>query len=213
MFGVLGKLLAGPIIEQVGGLAGRFFGSKEKRDDQAASQTEKAQEQYAAEFQDRSNRTWFDSLVDGLNRLPRPLAFGYCATMLTWPLYDPEGFAKAMNAYILFPEWLVQLIFGVLGFYFGGRILTKDLKMGGPSTKVVSQMLENQKALTEAFASREPQEATGEVLTSQPVVAGDPYEEVPGRLSNAQFEAQMKGEGSMSLPAIVEWNRRRKEEK
>lgn len=211
MFGFIAKLFAGPIIEQVGGLVTKVFGNKEKRDDAVSSEQGKVLDQFAAEFHHGAGRTWFDSLIDGLNRLPRPLLFGYCFTMLMWPLFEPESFSIAMNSYTIMPEWLVQFIFGVTAVYVGGRILTKDFKMGGPSSKMVKQMLDNQKALHEAFASGKPQEGQEEALSEQPVVAGDPYEEVPGRLSNGELEASLKSSKPMSLPALVEYNRRLQE--
>ncbi len=52
-------------------------------------------QQYGAEFADRQNRTWWDSFIDGLNRLPRPaMALGVIA-IFVWASVDPVGFAAA----------------------------------------------------------------------------------------------------------------------
>ena len=51
-------------------------------------------QQFAAEFQAREGRTWWDSLVDGLNRLPRPLiTLGILAFFVLAPL-EPVRFLE-----------------------------------------------------------------------------------------------------------------------
>ena len=66
-----------------------------------------------------SHGTLFDVLVDGLNRLPRPVVTGYIFGGIAgwWELPDLSQFS---------PEWLYA---GgtVLGFWFGGRLLSRDL--------------------------------------------------------------------------------------
>ena len=46
-----------------------------------------ALDQFAAEFVARTQRTWWDSLIDGLNRLPRPLL----ALWALWALWGALG--------------------------------------------------------------------------------------------------------------------------
>lgn len=61
----------------------------------------------------------FDVLVDGLNRLPRPLITFYVLPGIVgaWPLPDLGR---------VDPLWLLVGA-SILGFYFGGRLLTKDV--------------------------------------------------------------------------------------
>lgn len=63
--------------------------------------------------------TRFDVLVDGLNRLPRPLIIFYVFGGIVgwWPLADLSR---------VDPLWLLAGM-AIMGFLFGGRLLTKDV--------------------------------------------------------------------------------------
>lgn len=85
--------------------------------------------QFAAEFHDRSNRTWWDSLVDGLNRLPRPLmAISVLGFFVLAPL-DPQYFLQIAQAYEIMPDGYWALLSVIIGFYFGGRMQLKSHDM------------------------------------------------------------------------------------
>lgn len=64
--------------------------------------------------------SWFDTLVDGVNRLPRPLfafwAFGELAGLIA-----PPQHLNTLNPVVL------NIIWTVIGFYFGIRTITQDL--------------------------------------------------------------------------------------
>lgn len=78
-----------------------------------------ALEQLAAEF--TAGRGWFDRVVDGLNRLPRPaLALGTLALLLS-AMIDPVWFAARMQGLALVPEPLWWLLGAIVSFYFGAR--------------------------------------------------------------------------------------------
>jgi len=82
-------------------------------------------QQFAAEFQAREGRTWWDSLVDGLNRLPRPLiALGIVAFFLLAPL-EPVRFLEIAKAYQTLPDGFWALLSVIVAFYFGGRMQLK----------------------------------------------------------------------------------------
>ncbi|WP_370286797.1 holin family protein [Pseudooceanicola nanhaiensis] len=75
--------------------------------------------QFAAEFQPR--RGLFDALIDGLNRLPRPLlALGTIGLMVS-AMVDPVWFGERMMGLALVPEALWWLMGAVVSFYFGAR--------------------------------------------------------------------------------------------
>ncbi|MEM6467886.1 MAG: holin family protein [Pseudomonadota bacterium] len=79
-------------------------------------------EQLGAEFA-QPNRTWFDHLVDGLNRLPRPcLALGTLA-LFVYAMADPIGFSARMQGLALVPDQLWWLLGAIVSFYFGAREL------------------------------------------------------------------------------------------
>lgn len=65
--------------------------------------------------------TWFDRLVNGLNRLPRPmLAFGTIGLFI-YAMVDPVSFGARMVGLNQVPEPLWWLLGAVVGFYFGAR--------------------------------------------------------------------------------------------
>lgn len=113
-----------------------FTENKEKKGERAHAETmagldlDKASlMQFAAEFHDRSNRTWWDSLVDGLNRLPRPLmAIAVLGFFVLAPL-DPLYFMQIAKAYEVMPDGYWALLSVVIGFYFGGRMQLKSQDM------------------------------------------------------------------------------------
>ncbi|CUX80456.1 MAG: Protein of unknown function (DUF3154) [Roseibaca calidilacus] len=75
---------------------------------------------HLAEFQ-YARRGRFDTFVNGLNRLPRPmLAIGTLA-LFVYAMADPDGFARRMQALALVPEPLWWLLGAVVAFYFGAR--------------------------------------------------------------------------------------------
>jgi len=81
---------------------------------------EQALVQFAAEFAARQ-RGWFDRLMDGLNRLPRPaLALGTLGLFVS-AMFDPIWFAARMQGIALVPEPLWWLLGVVVSFYFGAR--------------------------------------------------------------------------------------------
>lgn len=96
----------------------------------ADSEIDKAAlQQFATEFSGSSNRTWFDSLVDGLNRLPRPLlTFGVLFFFILAPM-DPAKFLEIATAYEVMPEGYWTLLTVIVGFYFGGRMQLKGQEM------------------------------------------------------------------------------------
>ncbi len=85
--------------------------------------------QFASEFSQgipASRKGWFDRLVDGLNRLPRPLmAFGILGLMVA-AMTDPLWFAARMQGLALVPEPLWWLMGVIVSFYFGARHSEKN---------------------------------------------------------------------------------------
>ena len=75
---------------------------------------------HAAEFQ-YGRGGWFDSMVNGLNRLPRPLLALGTLGLFAYAMHDPAGFAIRMQALAHVPEPLWWLLGAVVAFYFGAR--------------------------------------------------------------------------------------------
>ncbi|MCF2903779.1 holin family protein [Octadecabacter sp. CECT 8868] len=85
-----------------------------------ASVKEQAMQQFASEFTVR-RVGMFDRLMDGLNRLPRPLlAFGTIGLFIV-AMVDPIWFASRMQGISLVPDPLWWLMGAIVSFYFGAR--------------------------------------------------------------------------------------------
>lgn len=75
---------------------------------------------HTAEFQ-YGRAGWFDTLVNALNRLPRPLLALGTLALFVYAMADPNGFGQRMQALALVPEPLWWLLGAVVAFYFGAR--------------------------------------------------------------------------------------------
>lgn len=79
-----------------------------------------ALDEYGTEFR-TAQAGWFDRMINGLNRLPRPLlAFGTLG-LFVYAMIDPAGFARRMVGLNFVPEPLWWLLAAIVGFYFGAR--------------------------------------------------------------------------------------------
>lgn len=97
-----------------------FRENSENAGERAANVQTEVLRQSAAEFS-RQRRGWFDALIDGLNRLPRPLmAFGTLG-LVTAAMVDPLWFSARMQGLALVPEPLWWLMGAIVSFYFGAR--------------------------------------------------------------------------------------------
>lgn len=187
------NLFAGGIGQTVQGVSrgiATFTGDKVQREASVHDEQMTAMNQMASEFQYRGDRTWFDSLIDGLNRLPRPvIAFGTIG-LFVWCIVDPSEFTVAMLALGVMPEWLAIVIAQVILLYMGGRMLN-DWKMGkAASADQVRQVLSLQ---------NEVRAIKGAGKDSSPI-------------PEDQFDSEMRNTAKpMSNAAIQEWNRRREQ--
>lgn len=127
-------------------------------------------QQFAAEFA-HPRKGVFDRLVDGLNRLPRPmLAFG-SIFLLVAAMVDPIWFAARMQGIALVPEPLWWLMGAIVSFYFGARHQAKGQEFQQSIAETVAratQVTSNIKALNALDAG------AGVVLDPGPGVAEDP---------------------------------------
>ena len=123
--GVIGKLIGGPgavtaLGEAAKGVAEGFVPSSTRRMELSAEAQMAALRQLGEEYQHPA-LSWFDRMVNGLNRLPRPcLAFGTLG-LFAYAMVDPEAFAKRMVGLNAVPEPLWWLLGAIVAFYFGAR--------------------------------------------------------------------------------------------
>ncbi len=114
--------LASGIGNSIVNVRSAWKGNVENHQQRLANAKTEATAQFAAEFVN-PNQNWFDSLVTGLNRLPRPIiAYGVIG-LFVYAFYNPAGFAKTMTSLDLVPPELWWLLGAVVSFYFGAREL------------------------------------------------------------------------------------------
>lgn len=123
--GLIGNLAGAPAAvtalgEAARGVAEVFVPSATKKMELSAEAQMAALRQLGAEYENPS-LGWFDRLVNGLNRLPRPfLAFGTIG-LFVYAMADPQAFALRMVGLNAVPEPLWWLLGAVVAFYFGAR--------------------------------------------------------------------------------------------
>jgi hypothetical protein len=123
--GMIGNLVGAPgavaaLGEAAKGLAEVFTPSATRRMELSAQAQSDALREFSDEFGNAS-AGWFDRLVNGLNRLPRPLlAFGTIG-LFVYAMADPQAFALRMVGLNAVPEPLWWLLGAVVAFYFGAR--------------------------------------------------------------------------------------------
>lgn len=78
---------------------------------------------------------FFDSFVNGLNRLPRPMLALGTMGLFVYAMVEPAGFGLRMEGLQLVPEPLWWLLGAIVGFYFGAREAYYFRHRVGPSRK------------------------------------------------------------------------------
>jgi hypothetical protein len=122
---MIGKLIGAPgAVSALGdaakGVAEVFLPSATRRMELSAEAQMAALRQLGEEYQHPA-LSWFDRMVNGLNRLPRPLlAFGTLG-LFVYAMVDPEAFARRMVGLNAVPEPLWWLLGAIVAFYFGAR--------------------------------------------------------------------------------------------
>ncbi|WGI20486.1 holin family protein [Amylibacter sp. IMCC11727] len=81
-----------------------------------------ALEQFGEEFR-RGRGTWFNNVIDGLNRLPRPILALGAVGLFVFAMYNPDGFSRRMAGLNTVPRELWWLLGAIVSFYFGAREL------------------------------------------------------------------------------------------
>lgn len=66
-------------------------------------------------------RGWFDGLMNGMNRLPRPILTLGTVGLFVYAMVEPVGFGLRMENLNLVPEPLWWLLGAIISFYFGAR--------------------------------------------------------------------------------------------
>ena len=116
-------------------------GDQSARDAQHLEARTSTLDQFAAEFAPARNGP-FDSLVDGLNRLPRPMLAFATLALFAFAMWDPVSFAVRMQGIALIPEPLWWLMGTVVAFYFGAREAAHFRRAKAPDVAQVAALRE-----------------------------------------------------------------------
>ena len=140
------------------GLAEVFVPNATRKLELAALGTTEARGQFAAEFAPRHPSGWFDEVVNGLNRLPRPaLALGTLA-LFVYAMVDPQQFALRMVGLNAVPEPLWWLLGAIVSFYFGARHQAKGQEFQRALVQHMAQPGPDQRSQTDmVLPTQEPQ--------------------------------------------------------
>ncbi len=138
------KIIGGGLTETVKGIAGVFTPNKEAQSQRDAEARAASMVQYAAEFNVHANRNWFDSIVDGLNRLVRPIMAYSVIGFFGVVIYDVDLAMKAIQSLAIVPTGMWALLSIIVTFYFGGRMHLK-----GKQFLVTKAQLEASKSMAE----------------------------------------------------------------
>ena len=125
---MLGSLVSsglGSILGGANSLAKTVFGDKAAKEAAIHQEQMELQKGYQAEFLAPEKRGWFNQLVDGANRLVRPLFTYGIVALFIWACVDPVQFTMTVQALGVVPELLWYIMMTIIGFWFGGRLLEK----------------------------------------------------------------------------------------
>ncbi|MGI9501562.1 MAG: 3TM-type holin [Geminicoccaceae bacterium] len=135
-------------VETVGGV---FAENREKRGVRAHSADMAVLAQFAAEFQDRQNRTFIDSIADAANRFPRPLIALSVIGLFIYAPINPVRMLEIAAAYEAMPNGFWALLSIIVTFFFGGRmqVTSQNFKIKGGALAAAKNMIEQRKAFRE----------------------------------------------------------------
>lgn len=146
--------------------------------------------QFADEFKSNRTATAWDSFVDGLNRLPRPLiTLGILGLFVLAPA-DPVRFLQIAQAYQVMPDGFWALLSIIIAFYFGGRMQLKrqQMQIAGGALETAREIVGVRKAMRTLTEEEEPRT---ERLYQRAVEAAG-----PGPRTNRVVEAWLEQQGA-----------------
>jgi hypothetical protein len=170
--GLMGKIFgAGAAVREVGDAVGNvaevLVGNQAQRDAAVQEKYVEAIGQFGSEF-GTAGASWFDNLMNGLNRLPRPMLAIGTLGLFVYAMAEPGGFSERMQGLALVPDPLWWLLGAIVSFYFGARELHYSrARMASRLPKIIRKVLPGRTAVSKA----EPPVQAVEHKTEAPVTA------------------------------------------
>jgi hypothetical protein len=156
-----------------------------------------ALEQFAAEFKSARTSTAWDSFIDGLNRLPRPLiTLGILGLFVLAPA-DPVRFLAIAEAYQLMPDGFWALLSIIIAFYFGGRmqVTRQQMSIKGGALDAAKEIVKAKKAFRDLAEDDEP--SPGKAIREPETTAS------PDQRGNAVVAAWLQRRDARSAETIA----------
>ena len=148
---------------------------------------------------------WFDALMNGLNRLPRPLLTLGTIGLFVYAMVEPVGFSARMQGLALVPEPLWWLMGAIVSFYFGAREAHYFRNRVWPSARVrKTAVATGAGGAVVAEVEASAADPLGEALTAA-MASGDAAAE-----DAAAPAALPAGDGFGDNPALAEWSATRR---
>ena len=141
------NLLGGNLVGKAASVVGSILTNKMQDGDNAHTEQMAVHDAFASEFGYIDNRTWWDSLVDGINRLVRPLFTFGTLFLFAYCIYNPSGFAVSVQALALIPGAMWGVMAAIVAFWFGGKYIQDWRKPKPISAKELAIVLGNMETL------------------------------------------------------------------
>ena len=124
IFNWVKNLFVGNLVKGVDDIVKTVAGSRLQRDISDAAHQSQFLDRVAEEVRQRArHRTWWDILIDGVNRLVRPLyTYGVLAMMLT-AFLNPGFYLRGIETLAVTPQPIWYLIGIIIGFWFTGKFI------------------------------------------------------------------------------------------
>jgi hypothetical protein len=154
-------------------VAGVFTTNKEKDAQRSADEQMALMQAYQAEFNQRQNRNWVDSLADGFNRLIRPFIVCLILFIFIIAYISPPRMAEITLAMSSIPDGYWTLLSVIIAFYFGGRMQLKSqqFKFNESQVQAVKALVETKKEFRKLeMDTDEPDKIIGDTIAKSPTI-------------------------------------------
>ncbi|MDN4502492.1 3TM-type holin [Alteromonadaceae bacterium BrNp21-10] len=154
-------------------VAGVFTTNKEKDAERSSEEQMALLKSYQAEFNQRENRNWVDSIADGFNRLVRPFIVCLVLFIFFIAYFSPSHLAQITLAMSSIPDGYWALLSVIIAFYFGGRMQLKSqqFKFNESQVHAVKALIETKNEFRQLeMDDDEPDKVIGDAAGKAPEI-------------------------------------------
>lgn len=160
---IISNLLSGigeatsKVMGSVAGLKRIKTVDKTQQENNLHAETVEMLKAYTAEM-GKPNKNLWDSIVDGIVRLPRPIIAYIVIALFLICIISPEYAKRVAMAFYGLPTQLYYILAGVIAFYFGGRMVHEKMQASRPNmtteqhTSLMTMVQTTEKNITDSNA-------------------------------------------------------------